>query len=93
MWFVVRNIILSSPEATPSRALRKPENVTEDWYLAQKKHYESRLSDHSFFAHGILAIPVFACLNPFVERRVNVFHEDYAPFGSVREEVEELVVC
>jgi hypothetical protein len=37
--------------------------------------------------------PVFAGLNPFVERRVDVFHQDYAPFRSVREEMKELVVC
>jgi hypothetical protein len=30
MWFVVRNMILSSPEATPSRAFKNPEKVTED---------------------------------------------------------------
>ena len=31
----------------------------------------------------VLAIPVFTGLNPFVERRVDVFHEDYASLRSV----------
>ena len=36
-----------------------------------------------FVSRRVLALPVFAGLNPFVERRVDVFHEDYAPFWSV----------
>ena len=90
----MRKIILSSPDATPSRALRKPENVTEDWYLAQsekkrKTPHESSTVQPQKSGH----IPVLAGLDPFVERRIDVFHQDYAPFWSVREEMEELVVC
>lgn len=35
------------------------------------------------FSCGILTIPVFAGLNPFVECRVDVLHEDYAPFWGI----------
>ena len=87
MWFVVRNIILSSPEATPSKALRKPENVTEDWYLRQnRKRHESRPPDRRAYfrpCENSGHIPVFAGLDPFVKRRVDVFYEDYAPFWSI----------
>jgi hypothetical protein len=31
-------------------------------------------------------------LNPFVKRRVDIFHQDYTPFRSIGEEVKELVV-
>jgi hypothetical protein len=37
-------------------------------------------------------LPVFACLNPLVKRRIDVFDENETPFGRIRHQVVQLVV-
>ncbi len=37
-------------------------------------------------------LPVFACLNAFVKRRIDVFDENETPFGRIRHQIIELVI-
>lgn len=84
MWLVVMNTMRSSPEATPSSALRKPENVTDDWYLiVWRKMHHGRRKD---------VLPIFTGLHSFVEGGVDVFDEYETAFRGVGKQVDEFIV-
>lgn len=75
----------SSPDATPSSALRKPEKVTDDWYLAAQCKMCGHGRDEDI-------LPIFASLHSFVEGGVNVLDEYKTAVRDVGKEVDELVV-
>lgn len=79
-------MIRSSPDATPSSALRNPENVTDDLYLGH-----NAVSPY-LITRAELDPPVFRSLYTFVEGSINVLNEYNAPLGRIRQQVDQLVI-
>jgi hypothetical protein len=90
MWLVVRNRMRwEVEEATPSRALRRPEKVTLPLNLvAPEKATISAARAERWRA----SVPSFAALRTASESSVDVLEKNDTSFGRVSEEMIELVV-
>ena len=92
IWLVVRNTIRSSPDVTPSKALRNPENVTDDWYLVQNLSVVRTVLRSSHRVERPYDVPILTHLYSSVKRSVDVFHQNDRPARCLREQQRKLII-